>query len=122
MPNPNQLKGRRLVIAAVALAVPSVVSAAAAPKTEAKEVPKQVSKAEVDEPQSGALSVASQARPLPTGGRALQSLFEGLPELQVREASPFEPPGRPPGRPPDPPGLNDPPNPPGRPPGRPPDR
>jgi hypothetical protein len=100
----------REVIAAAALAVPSIVFASPAPVAD-----------EVGTEQRLAPEIASsQDRAASFKGDLLRSVVESLSQNQGQEASPFEPPGKPPDRPPNIPGHHNPPNPPGQPPDRPP--
>jgi hypothetical protein len=102
----------REVVAAVTLAVPSIVFASATPETVADESgPKRRPAPE---------SAASRDQLESFKGALLQSVVESLSQGHGQEASPFEPPGKPPDRPPDNPGHHNPPNPPGQPPDRPP--
>jgi len=102
----------RHVVAAVTLAVPSMVFASPAPETVADQIG--------PEARSAPESASSQDQPASFKGELLRSVVESLAQNHGQEASEFEPPGKPPDRPPNNPGHHDPPNPPGQPPDRPP--
>src|SRR5262245_45086470 len=104
----------RDVVAAVTLAVPSIVIAAPSPTPVADEA--------TPERRLAPESASPQSPAAPIKGALLRSVVESLSQSHGRgqEASPFEPPGKPPDRPPDVPGHHNPPNPPGQPPDRPP--
>jgi hypothetical protein len=104
----------RDVIAAAALAVPSVVFASS-PKPALLEQ-------KAPETRPGPDSASAYDQRAPVKGALLRAVAEALASHGQQEASPFEPPGKPPGRPPDRPGHHGPPNPPGQPPDRPPER
>jgi hypothetical protein len=102
----------REVVAAVTLAVPSIVFASATPETVADE--------SGSKRRAAPETAVSQDQLESFKGALLQSVVESLSVARGQEASPFEPPGKPPDRPPDNPGHHNPPNPPGQPPDRPP--
>ena len=104
------MRWRRVIVALMALALPSIAGAAQAKTVVAKPQPVKPPAKPLQNETSAARSTAF-----------LHAVADALSRGHKQEASEFEPPGRPPGRPPDPPGHNDPPNPPGKPPDRPPD-
>lgn len=108
----NRQHRMRLAIAAMALALPSVVVASIPPI----EVAKQGAKPETSMPETASW----EHRFASAKGALLRGVSDVVAEGRDKEASPFEPPGKPPDRPPGNPGHDDPPNPPGKPPDRPP--
>ena len=121
-PMDKQIRRRaRRAIAAVTLAVPSVIFASSSPT--------KIADVEATETLQVPMTTSQPDQPAPMKGALLRSVVEALGENgnghgngNGNEASPFEPPGMPPDRPPSIPGHHNPPNPPGQPPDRPPVR